>query len=202
MSQRAAARHFEAAAANYARRREAGLIGRLRRHENRAVRGLATVAPGELVLDAGCGDGAVLDWLTGGQARAFGVDLALGMARACRRRGHRVAVQDLAQPGLRSRFDWVLCIGALEFTPDPAAAVAALAALLRPGGHLVLLYPRPLPLGPLYALYHRRHGVAIRLFTRARVRTLLTAAGLSLPLRSRWSWLSSVCVAVRPTARR
>ncbi len=202
MDRPAAARHFEAAAAGYGRRRDAGLAGRLRRHEIRAVRDLAAVAPGDLVLDAGCGDGAALDWLAGARARAFGVDVALGMARACRRRGHRVAVQDLARPGLRCGFDWVLCIGALEFTADPAAAVAALAAVMRPGGRLLLLYPRPLPLGPLYALYHRRHGVAIKLFTPARVRALLTAAGLAAPTATRWSWLSSACVARRPIGPR
>jgi len=162
------------------------------------VRAVAAVAPGESALDAGCGDGFTLDWLAATRARAFGIDLALGMARACRARGHRVAVADLTRPGLRGHFDWVLCIGALEFTSDPAAAVVALAALLRPGGRLVLLYPRFVPLGPLYVLHHRRHGVAIRLFSRTRVRAMLNAAGLTGPEDTRWSWLSSVCLARRP----
>jgi SAM-dependent methyltransferase len=198
MNGSAAVRHFEAAAAGYGRRRTAGLLGRLRAQETRAVQALAKVAPGDLVLDAGCGDGATLDWLTMAGCRAVGIDLALAMARASRRCGHRVAVQDLARPGLRGGFDRVLCVGALEFTDDPGAALAALAALLRPGGRLVLLYPERLPLGPLYALYHRRHGVAIRLFSRARAQALLRAAGLVGPVSHRRGWLSSACVAVRP----
>jgi 2-polyprenyl-3-methyl-5-hydroxy-6-metoxy-1,4-benzoquinol methylase len=200
--QSAAATHFEAVAADYRTRRTTGLTGRLRRQETRAVRALATFAPGDLVLDAGCGDGATLDWLVAAGARAVGIDVALGMARACRTRGHRVAVSDLARPALRRRFDWVLCIGVLEFTADPAAAIAALAALLRPGGRLVLLYPRITPLGALYALYHCRHGVAIRLFSRADVAALLTAAGLTGPEQVRWGWLSSACVAARPDVGR
>jgi SAM-dependent methyltransferase len=198
----AAARHFESVAASYRHLRTAGPVGWLRRHETSAVRALATVAPGESVLDAGCGDGFTLDWLTAADARAFGIDLTAAMARRCRARGHRVAVANLARPGLRRCFDWVLCIGALEFTSDPAAALAALAALLRPGGRLVLLYPRIVPLGPLYVLYHRRHGVAIRLFTRESVRIMLIAAGLTGPEKTRWSWLSSVCVARRPDVAR
>jgi S-adenosylmethionine-dependent methyltransferase len=35
--------------------------------------------------------------------------------------------------------DLVLCHGVLEVAPDPAAALAAMAAVLRPGGHLSLL---------------------------------------------------------------
>lgn len=194
----AATRHFDGVAASYGGRRATGPVGWLRRHETGAVHALASVAPGEAVLDAGCGDGFALDWLTALGARAFGIDLALGMARVCRARGHRVAVSDLARPGLRGGFDWVLCLGALEFTSDPAASVAALAALLRPGGRFVLLYPRIVPLGPLYALYHRGHGVVIRLFTRESVRTMLSAAGLTGPEQMRWSWLSSACVARRP----
>ena len=202
MPKSAAAGHFEAVAAGYRTRRAAGLTGRLRRQETRAVRLLATIAPGDLVLDAGCGDGATLDWLAAARVRAVGIDVALGMARACRARGHRVAVSDLARPGLRCGFDWVLCIGALEFTNDPAAAIGALAALLRPGGRFVLLYPRIVPLGLLYVLYHRRHGVAIRLFSRADVAALLNAAGLTGPEQVRWGWLSSACVAMRPGVAR
>lgn len=202
MPHSAAATHFEVVAASYRTRRATGLAGRLRRQETRAVCGLATVAPGDLVLDAGCGDGATLDWLAAARARAVGIDVALGMVRACRARGHLVAVSDLARPALRCRFDWVLCIGALEFTNDPGAAVAALAALLRPGGRFVLLYPRLVPLGLLYVLYHRRHGVAIRLFSRADVAALLTAAGLTAPDQFRWGWLSSACVASRPDVSR
>jgi SAM-dependent methyltransferase len=198
----AAAKHFESVAADYGTRRAGGLVGRLRRQETRAVRAVAAVAPGESALDAGCGDGFTLDWLAATRARAFGIDLSLGMVRACRARGHRVAVSDLTRPGLRGRFDWVLCIGALEFTSDPAAAVVALAALLRPGGRFVLLYPRIVPLGPLYVLYHRWHGVAVRLFGRGDVAALMTAAGLTRPQQFRWSWLSSACVAIRPDAVR
>jgi SAM-dependent methyltransferase len=198
MTGSATARHFELAATRYGERRAAGPLGRLRAQETLAVRALAAVAPGDLVLDAGCGDGATLDWLAAAGCHAVGIDLAIGMTRACRRRGHRVAVQDFARPGLRGGFDHVLCVGALEFAADPGGALAALAALLRPGGRLILLYPHPLPLGPLYALYHRRHGVAIHLFSRARVGALLRGAGLVGPVGHRRGWLSSACVAVRP----
>ena len=190
----AARRHFEAAAAGYTRLRGRGINGWMRRQEQRAVAELARLEVGARVLDAGCGDGEILAWATSCGARAFGFDLAAPMALQCRARGLNVCVQDMEEVGFRTAFDWVLCIGSLEFTGAPARAMEELSRSLRRSGRLVLLYPRRSVLARVYARYHRRHGVPIRLFDRAQITELTRGAGLE-PRAWRDCLLSSVCMA-------
>jgi SAM-dependent methyltransferase len=193
----AARRHFAGVAAHYQQLRERWPLGAVRAEEQRALRELVAVAAGQRVLDVGCGDGTTLAWLQGLGARAVGVDAVWGMAALARRSGAPTVVQDMEALGISARFDWVLCVGALEFTADPAAAIAALAACVQPGGRLALLFPRRSLLGRLYAAYHRRNGLRIHLFTPAAMRGHLTAAGLSPLPPWRDCALSTVCVAER-----
>ena len=196
MVDRAVSRHFAGAASRYSRLRGSGPLGWVRSREQAAVRALADISPGATALDAGCGDGATLEWLRDQGAHAIGIDLTWPMARTCAMRGLEVAVQDIEEIGLRPVFDWVLCIGSLEFVPSPARALESLAACLAPTGTLVLLYPRKGPLGTLYALYHRTHGTRIHLFDTDDITGLFSGAGLEPPQRRRDCLLSSVCSTV------
>jgi SAM-dependent methyltransferase len=188
-----AARHFADTASRYSKLRGSGPLGWVRSREQAALRDLADIGPGSTVLDAGCGDGATLEWLRDVGAFAVGIDLTWPMARICAMRGHSVAVQDMEVLGLRPVFDWVLCIGSLEFVWNPAGALKNLSACLSPTGTLVLLYPRKGPLGMLYALYHRTHGTRIHLFNTDDISDLFSGAGLQPPQRRRDCLLSSVC---------
>jgi SAM-dependent methyltransferase len=194
-----AARHFDSVAARYTELRASWLTGFLRRQEQTALHELAVIEPGERVLDAGCGDGATLDWLASRRARAVGYDLVPAMAKLCRRRGHLVCVQDMEHAGFQPLFDWVLCVGSMEFAREPAHAVGGFASCLLPSGRLVLLFPRRGPLGLLYAAYHRSHGVRIRLFSADEIESLLERAGLR-PDAWRHGTLSSLCRAQRLAA--
>jgi len=189
----AVARHFSDAASRYSRLRGGGPLSWVRRQEQAAVQDLAEVEPEATVLDAGCGDGATLDWLRARGARAVGIDLTWSMARVCAARGFTVAVQDMEELGLRPVFDWVLCVGALEFAPNPARAIKSLAACLAPAGTLLLLFPRRGALGTLYSLYHRTHGARIHLFSVNEIKAMFSDAGLDPPLRYRDCLMSSVC---------
>jgi len=197
MADPAVARHFADAASRYTRLRGAGPLSWIRSREQAAVQELADVGPGRTALDAGCGDGATLDWLRKRGVDAFGIDLTWPMARICADTGLRVAVQDIEELGLRPVFDWVLCIGALEFVPDPERALKSLAACLNQTGTLVLLYPRKGPWGTLYALYHRTHGARIHLFSDDEMTKHLAGAGLAPPRSRRDCLLSSVCSTVK-----
>jgi SAM-dependent methyltransferase len=192
----AVARHFSDAATRYSRLRGSGPLGWVRSREQAAVQELADVAPGATVLDAGCGDGATLEWLRTRQADAVGIDLTWPMARICASRGLMAAVQDIEEIGFQPVFDWVLCIGSLEFVPSPARALENLAACLAPTGTLVLLYPRKGPLGILYTLYHRTHGTRIHLFNTEDISNMFSSAGLEPPRSRRDCLLSSVCSTV------
>lgn len=194
----AAARHFTHVAGAYGALRGRWPLGAVRAREQRAVRELVRVVPGDRVLDAGCGDGEILAWLRGCGARPIGVDLVWAMARLARRCGAPVAVQDLEALGVRPVFDWALCIGALEFAADPVRALRQLAGSVRADGRVGLLFPRRTALTQLYAAYHRRHGVPIRLFSRDEMAAHLAAAGLVPEPRWQNCLLSTVCVARRP----
>lgn len=197
---RAAARHFTRVAGEYEALRGRWPLGALRAREQRAVRKLVRLSPGDRVLDVGCGDGATLAWLRAAGTRPVGVDLVLAMARRSRRLGVPVAVQDMEELGMRPVFDWVLCIGALEFAADPTRALRGLAACLRGGGRIALLYPRRGVLGWLYALYHQRHGVPVRLFSSSEMARHLAAAELRPDGPRRNCLLSTVCIVRRSRA--
>ena len=192
----AARRHFERAGPSYTQRRQRWPLGPLRAAEQRAVQEIATVAAGNSALDAGCGDGEILARLIAAGTRSVGVDVARSMVSHCQQRGFSACVQDMQQLGFRTTFDWVFCIGSLEFIPQPQLALRSFADCLSPGGQLVLLFPHRGWLGWLYAIYHRSHGVRIHLFSRPQMIGLLAAAGLAAR-RWRRCALSTVCVAER-----
>ena len=193
----ATALHFDRRAEAYAAFRRRWPIGWLQQEEERALHRLAEVQPQQRVLDVGCGAGTTLAWLRERRARAVGVDLSRRMAEACRRAGHDVCVQDMQRLGLREAFDWVLCIGSLEFASDPEGALRGFAACFKPGGSLVLLFLWRGPLGSLYRLYHRVHGVRIRVFRSDEIAQVLAASGLGRPNATIDCRLSSLCRAAR-----
>jgi len=84
-----------------------------------------------------------------------------------------------AAPSLAERpasFDFALSQNVLEHIPDDAAALAAMAAALRPGGRLMALVPAH---PRLYGSLDRAYGHERR-YTRERLRAIVAAAGLEL----------------------
>ncbi len=101
---------------------------------------------GARVADVGCGGGLLCEALAQLGADVTGVDLspamiqvaqlhAAGLARAPEYRVQSAAALAATAPG---SFDVVCCMELAEHVPDPAALVAELARLLRPGGALFI----------------------------------------------------------------
>ncbi|MEO8603666.1 MAG: class I SAM-dependent methyltransferase [bacterium] len=198
MPSKTVVRHFDAAATGYSAFRNAWPLSVVRRQERHAIAEVLRPLRGARVLDAGCGDGEVLSWLAQQGADAIGIDVSYAMTAQCRQGGLVVAIQEIEHLGFAPVFDWVLCLGALEFCDDPGRAIAELAACLRPGGRVVLVYPKQSAAGSLYAAYHRlAHGLRVRLFRRADVITWMSRAGLQEPAVWCQLSLSVVCVAER-----
>ncbi len=104
---------------------------------------LAAARPGDRVLEVGCGAGHVLARFEG--AVRFGIDLSAAMLERSRRRlSAGVAFARAFADGLPfgdASFDVVLCTEVLEHTQDPAAVIAELTRVSRPGARIVVSVP-------------------------------------------------------------
>jgi 2-polyprenyl-6-hydroxyphenyl methylase/3-demethylubiquinone-9 3-methyltransferase len=101
---------------------------------------------GARILDVGCGGGLLCEALQALGAQVSGIDLAPAMLETARlhaaERGVSINYRLLGAETLAgaepAAFDVVTCMEMIEHVPDPAAVVAALGALVRPGGAVFL----------------------------------------------------------------
>jgi len=122
------------------------------------------------ILIAGCGTSqAAKHALRWPAARVTAVDFSATSVRATEAlkqehglanlQVHRLAVEDVGQLG--RRFDQIVCTGVLHHLADPTAGLAALRAVLAPGGALHLMVYAPYGRAGIYLLqdFFRRIGV-------------------------------------------
>lgn len=114
------------------------------------------IRPAGEVLDAACGTGKYWPVLLAAGFRVIGVDQSTGMLARARRKHPDVpaqvgALQDLAAAkDMRSRFDGLLCVDAMEGVPpeDWPGVAAGLAGVLKPSAPAYItveVHPGPLP---------------------------------------------------------
>src|SRR3954471_1216470 len=96
------------------------------------------------IFEAGCGTGLLLREAATFARSAVGLDLSRGMLGAARARGLRVVQGSLTDVPLPDEsVDLVYSMKVLPHVPPIREAVAELARLVRPGGHLLLEFYNP-----------------------------------------------------------
>ena len=93
--------------------------------------------PGEMILDLGCGDGALTEKIAGAGCAVLGADTSLGQIQAAKKRGLDVVVMDGQRLSLKSRFDAVFSNAALHWMKRTESVVEGVASCLNPGGRFV-----------------------------------------------------------------
>ena len=109
------------------------------------VQRIAPLAAKE-VCDVGCGGGILSESMARAGARVLGIDLAGAVLEVAELHAlesnvavayRAVAAEELARER-PAEFDVVTCMEMLEHVPNPAASLAALATLVKPGGHVIV----------------------------------------------------------------
>ena len=127
---------------------------------------------GARVLDVGCGGGILSEALARAGAQVTGIDLAprvLDVARLhLHESGQQVDYRETSIEALAAEmpgaFDAITCMELLEHVPDPGSVLRAGAALLKPGGRLLLSTLNRTPLAFLAAIAGAEY--ALRLLPR------------------------------------
>lgn len=125
-----------------AKRLLAALLPWWRHRFQTELKHFAGLKPGTM-LDVGCGSGGFLREAIGAGWKAVGIDFdADAVAEAGRAKGAEVHVMDIFDARLdHRRFEGILLDNVIEHLPDLPRVVQRLAALLAPGGRLVMITP-------------------------------------------------------------
>lgn len=114
----------------------------LRRFYRWRIRGwVGRLRGGDRVLEVGCASGWMLHALRERGMRVVGTERSVERALPARRDGLPVFVGDLSALRPDARADLIVLFHVLEHLDDPVRALAACAAHLTPGGHVVVAVP-------------------------------------------------------------
>lgn len=95
------------------------------------------LAPGERVLDLGCGDGALTEQLVAAGADVVGVDASQDFIDSARARGLNVQLLDAHQLSFDNEFDAVFSNAALHWMTEPDRVLTGVARALKADGRFV-----------------------------------------------------------------
>ncbi len=91
----------------------------------------------EIILDVGCGDGALSEKIADSGCKLYAVDSSFAQVEAARKRGLQAAVMDGQCLSFKQVFDAVFTNAALHWMKAPEAVVSGVWRLLKPGGRFI-----------------------------------------------------------------
>lgn len=170
--------HFSGLANKYLNIVERWPLSWIRPRERAAVLELAEDFSGARLLELGCGAGYYTRlFLAAGAAHVTAVDISASMIEALPEENITGVVSDAALVDIKETFDFLVSAGMLEFVPDPVATMTNARRHAREGARMVVLMPRNTLGGFGYKLFHRSHGLSIRLFSQTDARALFEETG-------------------------
>jgi SAM-dependent methyltransferase len=132
---------------------------------NRCFKGELSKVAGKLVLEAGSGAGRFTEVLLAEGAVLDSFDISSAVDANARNNGDRdftlVQADILALPFEPASYDFVVCLGVIQHTPDSEETIARLWEMVRPGGRLVIDHYRrtrwtlPPPIGDAGKAYRK-----------------------------------------------
>jgi ubiquinone/menaquinone biosynthesis C-methylase UbiE len=143
---------------------------------------LSSVAPGDRVLDLGCGDGAFTAALSATGTHPTGADIAQGALERAREQHPGPANVRIEPHGPwpfpDAAFDAVWAGEVIEHVADTERWIDEVRRVLRPGGHLLVTTPKVGPLTRLRRAPDPR-GQHLRFYTRRTLHDLLVDMGFA-----------------------
>jgi ubiquinone/menaquinone biosynthesis C-methylase UbiE len=115
----------------------------VRKYESELILDFLKTAPGEMVLDAGCGTGVFTREFISSGSQVIGLDISFPMLRRAREKSGGVRFHPIwgdisTMPFRDEAFDKVVSVTALEFIAEAKSAVAELFRVTRKGGVVVV----------------------------------------------------------------
>jgi len=92
---------------------------------------------GELILDAGCGDGTLAKEIEKRGAKVIGIDMSKEMIKACREKGIEAHLNSVTDLPYKDKFDAIFSNAMLHWVLDAKSAVENIATALKSGGRFV-----------------------------------------------------------------
>jgi 2-polyprenyl-3-methyl-5-hydroxy-6-metoxy-1,4-benzoquinol methylase len=114
-----------------------------RQRLERCLGGSLDVLRGKTVLEVGCGAGRFTELMLAAGARVCACDLSNAVEanyeNCSQSPNYFVCQADVRRlPFAHHSFDFVVCLGVIQHTPNPEETIAALAKYVKPGGSLVI----------------------------------------------------------------
>ena len=156
-------------------------------HRRRGILQHLRSVPHREILDVGCGNGELLMWLrsvVGDATRFVGADLSPETVEENKKR-HPFAefhALDVEHAALDATFEAVICTEVVEHLDDRPRALKNLAAMVSPGGHLILTCPT----GKIHAT--EKHFGHISHPTPRELTAQVVAAGLEVVSLRSWGF--------------